>query len=221
MEHVFKYFFDLPLLAQVSELSPLLPIVGALLGSRPFHRDLTIFFYYLIITFIITGWMTYLASHGTNNLWLIHLQTPMEFTFFMWLFARWQEDAFLKRFFQITIPVFVCVWAALVFFVEKIDQFSTYSKPTETILLIIASGYCLFQVNKEKVESLFRQPSFWISSGALIYFTGTVILFTVSNLLLRESEAELRTAWWVVIILNIIANLFYLAGFICHRLTRP
>ena len=106
----------------------------------------------------------------------------------------------------------------LAFFVEKIDEFNTYSKPTEAIVLIIVSGYCLYQVNKEKVESLFRQPSFWISSGAMIYFTGTVIIFTVTNLLLHESMEELRVVWDVVFVMEIIANLFYAGGFLCRRL---
>ena len=219
MDQLANYFLTLPLLSKLSTVSLLFPIAGALFVFRSLNRALKLFFIYQIISLLTTIWMVYLASRGINNLWLIHIQTPIEFGFFIWIFSMWQEEGFVKRFFQLTLPVFVFLWAILAFFVEKIDEFNTFSKPTEAIVLIIASGYCLYQVNKEKVESLFRQPSFWISSGALIYFTGTVILFTVTNLLLRESADELFAAWTVVLVMNIIANLLYARGFLCQRST--
>ncbi len=218
MEQLFKYFIGQSLIPQIYALSIFVPILAALPKANRVGTALTIFFVYELISFVLTVSQMYLAAHKINNLWLIHLQTPIEFGFFVWVFSLWQDDAFVKRFFRLTIPVFFCLWLILAFFVEKIDEFNTFSKPTEAILLIVASGYCLFKVNQEKVESLFSEPSFWISSGTLVYFTGTVIIFTVTNLLLHESLEELRMVYQVVFVMETIANLFYAGGFLCRRL---
>ncbi|MBI4429905.1 MAG: hypothetical protein HY562_12400 [Ignavibacteriales bacterium] len=218
MDQIAKYWQALPVLGQVYGVSWFLPILGAVLLRRPLGEALKLFLFYQVIALVSNIWTMYLAAHGINNLWLVHIQTPIEFGFFMFVFSSWQDDTFVRRYFRLTIPVFLILWVVLAFFVEKIDEFNTFSKPTEAIVLIIASGYCLYKVNKEKVESLFSQPSFWISSGALIYFTGTVIIFTVTNLLLHESIEELRAVWNVVFIMETLANLFYAGGFLCRRL---
>lgn len=218
MDQITTYFLRLSFLGQTYTFSLMFPLIAAFMSLRFLNRELKVFFIYQAIAMIITIWQLHLAANNINNLWLIHLQTPIEFGFFMWIFSLWQENPFTRRFFRLTIPVYIILWAILVFFVEKIDEFNTFSKPTEAVVLIIASGYCLYLVNKEKVESLFRQPSFWISSGTLIYFTGTVIIFTVTNLLLHESVEELRAVWNVVFVMEIITNLFFAGGFLCRRL---
>jgi len=220
MGQVAKYFLQLPFLVQLDSLSILLPIVVAIFLWRRLDQALRIFFFFQVISLAITIWMTFLAANRRNNLWLIQIQTPIEFGFLIWIFSIWQTNSVARNFYRLTIPVFVSLWALLAVFFEKFGEFNTVSKPTEAILLIGASAYSLYQVNKEKIEALFVQPSFWIGSGALIYFTGTVLFFAVTNLLLRHSPEELRIASFAVSLMNTVANILYARGFLCKRLTQ-
>src|SRR5574341_1187946 len=122
MQQMLTYFTRLPFLAQLDSLSIVFPILAAALSFRFLTRELKLLLTYQVISLVITVWMTYLASNSINNLWLFHIQTPIEFFFFMWIFSRWQTNPLFQKFFEMTIPVFVFLWAVLVFFVEKIDE---------------------------------------------------------------------------------------------------
>ena len=207
----------LPLGVQLSVGSTLALILVGFYMYKQLGKESKIFLVYQLVSLLTSIATVYLALNNMRNLWVSHLYTPIQFGLLMWVFSSWQEKPNLKRLFQLLIPAFILVWAIAAIFVEHTNEFNTFSRPTESILLIITSGYTLFQVNKEKVELLFRQPSFWVGSGTLIYFTGMVILFTLTNVLLRSSEEILRTAWIVNWILNVIANLLYAGAFLCQK----
>ena len=208
---------NLPFGVQLSFVSTLVVILAGFYVYVRLGKESKIFLLYQIISLLTSTAMVYLALNDISNLWLTHLFTPVQFGFLMWVLSSWQEKPTVKRLFQAIVPAFIFVWAIAAIFVEHKNEFNTFSRPTESILLIIASGYTLYQVNKEKVESLLSQPSFWIGSGTLIYFTGMVILFTVTNVLLRSSEETLRTAWIVNWTMNVVANLLYAGGFLCQK----
>ncbi len=208
----------LPLGAQLQFVSAIVTILGGIFLYKSINKESRIFLVYQLISFVFSISGIYVGRVlDQTNLWLIHLYTPIQFGFLMWVFSSWQENLNVKRLFQLLIPTFVLVWAIAALFVEHKNEFNTFSRPTESILLIIASGYTLYQVNKEKVESLFSQPSFWFGSGTLIYFTGMVVLFTITNVLLSDSVEMLRTAWTVQWIMGVIANLLYLGAFLCQK----
>lgn len=204
--------------AQLQFASTFTTILAGFFVYKSIKIESKVFLLYQIISLISSVSMIYLARVlHVNNLWLVHLFTPIQFGFLMWVLSSWQENVNVKRLFQLLIPAFIFVWAIAAVFVEPRNEFNTFSRPTESILLIIASGYTLYQVNKEKVESLFSQPSFWVGSGTLIYFTGMVILFTLTNVLLSSSNETLRTAWTVQWIMSVIANILYVGAFLCQK----
>ena len=209
---------SLPLGAQLQVASTFVTILAGTYAFRFINKESKVLLAYQVISLCSSILMIYLGwVLRQSNLWLIHLYTPIQFGLLMWILSSWQENANVKRLFQLLIPAFVLVWAVAAIFVEHKNEFNTFSRPTESILLIIASGYTLYQVNKEKVESLFSQPSFWVGSGTLVYFTGMVILFTLTNVLLSSSESGLRTAWTVQWIMSVIANFLYVGAFLCQR----
>jgi len=208
----------LPLGAQLQVVSTIVTILGGIFLYKSINKESRVFLVYQLISLVFSIFGVYVGRVlEQTNLWLVHLYTPIQFGFLMWVLSSWQENLNAKRLFQLLIPTFVLVWAIAALFLEHKNEFNTFSRPTESILLIIASGYTLYQVNKEKVESLFSQPSFWVGSGTLIYFTGMVILFTITNVLLSDSVETLRTAWTVQWIMSVIANFLYLGAFLCQR----
>ena len=208
----------LPLGAQLQVVSTIVTILGGIFLYKSINKESRVFLVYQLISLVFSIFGVYVGRVlEQTNLWLVHLYTPIQFGFLMWVLSSWQENLNAKRLFQLLIPTFVLIWAIAALFLEHKNEFNTFSRPTESILLIIASGYTLFQVNKEKVESLFSQPSFWVGSGTLIYFTGMVILFTITNVMLSDSVETLRTAWTVQWIMSVIANFLYLGAFLCQK----
>ena len=150
-----------------------------------------------------------------NNLWLMHIFTPIQFGFFLWIFSHWQKK-FTKYFFLALIPAFSIFWLVAMLFFESFNNFNSYTRPLEALLLILISGYTLYQINKEQIGSMFQTPSFWISSGTLVYFSGMILLYALSNILLTDSIETLRLLWAPIqTTVNVMSNLLFIGGFLC------
>ena len=180
-------------------------------------RDTRILAVYFSVSVISSLLQLYLASHRINNLWLIHLFTPIQYAFLAWIFALWQNDHRMRFVLQLSTILFAmfCLIGSLFF--EDPRAFNIYTKPVESVLLVFLSGQTLYAINKQSQEPLAPQPALWISAATLIYFSGLAVLYGLSNTLLSQSAETLRSAWIAHTVVGIIANLLYGVAFLCPR----
>ena len=208
---------NIPSFIFISAASAFIPVIAGLFCARFTPRDLKIFLLYLAINCLSNIVSIGLAMMKLNNLWLLHVFTPIQFALFIWIFSQWQKPP-VKHFFLSAIPAFTLVWLLAMLFFENISRFNSLTRPLEALVLIGVSGFTLYQLQQESIGILFRKPSFWIASGTLIYFSGMIILYTLSNSLLEVSIETLRTVWLTIQpTVNISANLLFAAGFLCLR----
>ena len=159
--------------------------------------------------------MWILGSQKINNLWMMHLFTPIQFGLLMWIFSFWFEGP-IRSVALLSIPIFTLFWVIMLLFFESFTQFNTYTRPVEALVLIVVSGYTLYKTNKEDAETIFRMPRFWVASGTLIYFSGMILLYAVSNNLLAMSMETLRMVWLTIQTSSqIMSNLLFIGGFLC------
>lgn len=201
----------------LSTFIPLVPVIVGIPFVRTGAKDQKILFVYLFISFLSSVVSTISAYHKMNNLWMTNLFTPFQFGMLMWLLSSWHATS-VKKVFVWTIPIFIFLWLVAVTFFENIRGFSSYVRPLEALVLISASGYTLVKLTSEESDSILRIPSFWVASGILLYFTGMIVLFSLSSILLREDVETLRLLWAPIqSVSNISSNLLFTAGFLCLR----
>ena len=105
-------------------------------------------------------------------------------------------------------------------FLENVRHFNNFSRPMASLILTMVSAYTLFELNKEKIVSVVREPRFWICSGVLLYYTSTLFLFSLSNTLLDLPMHIVKLLFEFNIVMNIAANIFYTKGFLCRVQTQ-
>ena len=187
-------------------------------GIFAFRRSciqLKIIAIYFVVSTAFSVVQLYLASHHANNLWLTHLFTPIQYAFFAWTFSLWQSTNGMRKSLQISVVIFAAICLGSVLLVENLKAFNNYSRPLESILLVIASGNALYRVNQKGMQSLMRQPEFWVSGAVLLYFSGMVVLYSMSNSLLHASVETLRVAWVAHSVVSVISNSFFAMAFLC------
>jgi hypothetical protein len=108
-----------------------------------------------------------------------------------------------------------CLISLILF--ENIRSFNTITGPLEGVLLVGFSGTSLIYISKSHVESLSSRPEFWISSAIVVYFSGLVVLYSLSNTLLSQSLDALRTALVAHTVVGIVANILYGVAFLCPQ----
>ena len=77
------------------------------------------------------------------------------------------------------------------------------------------SAFTLIGLDTAKEEAFFRQSRFWIAAGALLYFAGSLAVVCLSNVILSWPAERARLLFELHAVLNLTANMFYAAGYLC------
>lgn len=199
------------LLANSSAISVALPfLVGVLRYFRLNTLQQRLFYLVLLSVFfeslaaITANW----KGFQPFNLPLLHTFTFIHFTLIVLVF----QDH-LKTFFQDRLPgVFIAVFGVFVvvngIWLDGFFAFNPHARGLQSLLVLFIVLSFFYRTLKEmKVTSLETEPLFWASSGLLLYFSGGLFIFIVSNYISTSREVML-TSWGIHAILNIVLNLF-------------
>ena len=207
----------IPLYAKLAFGSGFLVVLAGVYNFRRLNREMGILFSYFVISIVVSSVQYVFAISGKNNLWTMHIFTPIQLVFLMTVFIAWQRNATIKRFMQGSMVLFMIVWFLSILYLEQLQQFNWFTRPLQSFILIIASGVTFSQVQREELLSIRYEPRFWVSAATLLYFCGVIVLFALSNKLLAVSIDTLRLAWPVQAFVAIVTNILYGLGFLCLK----
>ncbi len=176
--------------------STVIPLFIGIMYYRYADKAIRIILAFLVVSLTINTAGSIIASYNINNLPLLHLYTLLEsallFLFFG-LSIRSETGRKLSRIFLFAFPV-LCI-VDLLFF-HSIYQFNSYTRPVESILLVIlAMTYISEQVGQERKTGAER-AKFWIVLGLLLYFSASFFQFLFSNVLHVTAEKHIRLMIW-------------------------
>lgn len=190
-----KDYFDIIFkTAQMSILVPLL--VGIFFRFKSFNTIKYILFILLTISVIVALFSRYLWSLKENNLYLLHFYTVLEFCGWIVIYYLLFESVIMKKILFVLGISFIVFSVVNSVFLQPLSTFNSNSRSLESIILVGLSITYFFKIFKEKkVVYLERNDLFWLNSAALIYFSGSFLLFGFSNLLLQSNSYEIKEVW--------------------------
>lgn len=171
-------------------------------------RELKVLLALLSLALVISLLLTPIGRIWGNNLFLFHFYTLIEYSLLAFLFSYWQTRKSVSRVMRISILVFTLIWVLFKFSIEGFSSMNNYSQSLANLLLSGMASYTLLSLLSEKVDSIYSEPKFWVSSAVLIYHAG--------NLFLYAFPAGIAI-WSIHNLINIISNVFYVGGFLCLR----
>ena len=186
-------------------------MIAGLLRVRRLSGSFILLYFYFCIDAIVEGWGFTLALQKQNNLWLYSLSVPILGVLWMAVLTWWTKRMNMR-------VIFVMLALALV----ALSVVYRMGKPLHPVLddlpftffsLIVAFGCAavLYELS-EDVQPLFDNPVFWIAGGALMYYTVTSILFSISKFVVQEALGQL---YHVQAVLSILANAVYSYALLC------
>ena len=183
----------------ISSFSILLPtLVGIFLFNR-IQGPLRLVIYYVLITFVLEVFVYYLTEIQSNNMFLFHIHTYVEFIllalFYRSLFRTIQE----KRSIDFLIFGFLVFSAVNMISYESILEFNALQRHVECVLVTLIAGYYLFGVYQRKKRI---GTHIFLTWSLLLYFNGILFLFIGKQVLSTESGV----LWIWHGVLNIILN---------------
>ena len=129
-----------------------------------------------VVVEFIGGWY---LSKGVRNYWMYNVFTTIEFVFYSFLFYMHFRKKIFRTLIIFFVPFFILFILINIFFIQGINKtFNTYTFLLGSFFIVIFCC-CFFyeSVLPDKIDQqLSKQPFFWISSGLLIFYLGSVII---------------------------------------------
>jgi hypothetical protein len=140
-----------------------------------------------------------LGHYGINNLFLLHIYTVEECGMILWFYSYVFLGFINRKVFLYTFLSFFALAVINSVFFQSLTQNNTYSRGIEATIIILCSiGYFYKMLGEPKIEKPEQSPYFWFNTGFLIYFSASLLLFTLSNYILGAKYKQLRMDIWVL-----------------------
>ncbi len=133
-----------------------------------------------------------------TNLPMLHLYTILEFCLIAWFYHIFFDGFFNHKTVPILILSFVGFAIINITFIQSLFEFNTYPRGLESLLITGLAILAFYKMLQElEYTRLDKSPIFWINSGFLIYFAGSLFLFLMGNLLLSKDRQLSLIAWTI------------------------
>lgn len=150
-----------------------------------------------------------------NNANIIKLYTIGEFPllagFYYWQF----NSARVRQVIAACIVIFAAISISLFIISFKNAQFDDYSASIEALFVVFLGMLFVFVNNGQTVylKHWSYYPDNWFNTGILLYFSGSLFIFLLTNYILPYNYEIYRLIWKIHATLFMFLNLLFSIGF--------
>ncbi len=185
----------------------LLPVLIGLYHFKRLDAFLRLFLYYLFISVAIDLYS--MLNPGTET-WLFHFYTLFEFTYLTLLLATILDSRIAVRNTLFGIVLFAVFWGISKATIEPFDKVDSYTSSLSFVTLAVYALYVIYKLVLHPRGWILYDARFWVSGGILLYGFTTIFTFPLFDYFFMLS-------WTFHTVSSILANLFYLGGFLSAR----
>lgn len=180
--------------------SPLVFIYPLIVCCVSFLRQASVFrviCLFVIVAFTVEVLSTILWYNQKNNLFLLHIYTPIE----LLIISIFYYNIFKRYVKKWIIPLLCCLFIICSIFdslfIHGISNFNIYARSIESIIIISYSLFFFYKkLGESNIKSTLSFPLDLINSAFLIYFSISFFLFLFSNYINDETLAT-YIAWGI------------------------
>lgn len=194
---------------QVSAYTAAIPFVAGLLRWSKLRLEQR-YIMYLVLFSITVELLALLLGRYLHlpNLYLLHVFTIGQFVLLWLVFRLRLAPPLSQRHMYIILGLFLLAALASAFWLDGLLQFNAHARSISAVLVVLMCLIYYYQrLTKLDLENLETDPLFWIATGSLVYFSGSLVMFIVSNYVAADQGMSL-TMWAVHAILNTFNYLF-------------
>lgn len=209
--------FSIPQIIIIISMIPIL-LSGcyALFLYKRLDRNMKPFAWFLFVALTLHSISQTLWFMVVNNLWLVHIYTPLSFVMLAWFYKRLLNGFINGRIIDVVSVGFVAFSLVNTLFFQPFMTYNSNAVMMESTLLIILSlSTYLFFLNdivkgthKDKLSSLH-----WINSGIFIYNSSSLLLFYFADFLNRNLPVTfIRYTWAAHSFFSIVMYICFFIG---------
>ena len=208
------------ILIRLSQISSIIPVICGLLYFKNLDKTFKSLVWILLFFVGVEIFSFSLTKSVKINLPLYHIFTVLEFVLLYFVFNSYFQ--FSKKVNILVVGLFGIVALLDAFLLHSLTTFNGIVKPLECIILTVLALYFYYNsLNKNLMNSIFKQPMFWFSTSIFIYFSLNFFKFLLMNFFMEGVAVDIKYLHNNVHSLtNITANLLYSIAFISFKWDR-
>jgi hypothetical protein len=162
--------------------SIIIPVYIALSGFRKLPEYAKWLLYYLIFAAIVNTTATITTWNKIPNLWLLHIYTALESFLLLYYFKLIILNKKIRSVVGILLWTFPFFCVINFVFLQSMNNFNTYTRPIEAIIIIaLCAVYWLYENEEDSEKPWGNIPNNWFVSGIMLYFAGSFFMFLLAN----------------------------------------
>lgn len=183
--------------------------------ERP-SRFLLFFPVYLFTTFTVEYIAVRMSYKGINTIALYNIFTTIEFVFYLWMFSQIIQHPVIKKMLYNCLWMYPIVFLMNRLFIQKGEQYHTLTAGLGSLLIVLAAIFYFYELfQSEKSVDLAREPSFWISSGLLFFYSCSFPLYSLISYFYSPSNKIVNYLVSLSSLLNILLYSSFIVAFLC------
>lgn len=197
------------LLANLSVLISLVPIIFSFFYFRAFNPQLRALFVYLLISVLTEVVAYYCGLYFKSNYWVFHIFTMIEGPLIFYIYYREFNQ---KK------ASYIFLGCTLIVLTLGLIQFSfnASNNMVSSVEALLISGCALAWFYKVFVDmtipKLTNYYFFWLNSGFLIYFLGPFFISIFEGTIRESDNAVLNFLWIIHVAINVLFNVLLTIG---------
>ena len=152
-----------------------------------------------------------------NNYFLVDYYTVVEMSLLAAVFFFSAKSNVRRLAVAVLFFSFIAYW--VIDMLQKPDPqlINTKLAMVSRVFLIAMSLVGFQNVLAGEASAISRAPVFWVSFAVALYSAGTLVVFGLSNELLKMGFVYFSAAWYINWTLVIVVNLMYSKGMLCRE----
>ena len=203
------------------------PVIVGLLFIKRLNKPQSLIFYIALLSAInhIVSKIVKNVALDHNNTWVFHIYVPILFWLTWKLYKAEVENVFFKGFFNSLLIISLIFFGLNSFFIQGLKVVpSNGIFVISGVFILLGFSYFYSLLKQTHFKSLEREPVFWFTTGVILYYSSTILIFLLvySNLEVSyKSLEEEKVATSIVSILNVFFNLVLITAYLISIWVKP
>lgn len=185
---------------------------------RKLSTELRYLEWYILFCTLMECTESFLAHHHQHNLWLLHINDPIELILLALILYGWRTNRKFGIYLWYSFAVYLVVYIVGLFSFEPLNEATTYTSDLSQAIQIMFGAWLLITVLTDDKRKWKDDARFWTVGCIVLYAAATFVLFGSFNIMLKTLPAQVMINLWVInLIFIIISHLFFLRAFSVNR----
>lgn len=196
--------------------SSLFPMAAGVYRWKKIDRPLRYFILFLTVTVVQIGMEYVLGRQKIPTQVLTDFYTAFEVSFLLLLFRLFIRSHLKKKIFIMFIAIELLILVFSSIYHNDIPQFNSILLLSARLFLIISSMIVIHTLITDSMNTslpIYKYYVFWIASGVLIYSSGSFIVLSLGNEIVKLGIDYFFAIWKINWALFIIANILFSRSF--------